>query len=256
MEEFLQNLKETLKDVDGIDLEAIEASANKVKSDFELEKEKINNKNKELLGELKKVKKRAKDAEEKLGEVDLEEYEKLKSDEESRLMSGDAEEGPKVNIEDIKAKIERKYQTIISKKDMEMKTLSERNKQLDEKINSTLIENEVSKYLTSGEKIRDEFKPMLTDYFKSKCFVEDNGDEKEIYIKDSTGDTPINTFFDFWSNSEEAKAYLKAEDTSGAGTIGSKKFTKTKSFSEMTPSEKVALYKSNPAEYERKKNEQ
>lgn len=256
MEEFLQSLKETLKDVEGIDLEAIETSANKVKTDFELEKEKINKKNRELLGDLRNAKQKTKDAEAGLADIDLEEYEKLKTAEESRLLNGDSNDGPQINIKDIEAKVERKYQAIISKKDLEMATLSERNKKLDTKINSTLIENEVSKYLTSGEKIRDEFKPMLTDYFKSKCFVEEDGDDKSIYIKDSTGDTPINTFFDFWGNSEEAKAYLKAEDTSGAGTSGSKKFTKTKAFSEMTPSEKVEMFKSNPSEYNRKKNEQ
>lgn len=253
MEEFLSRLEETLNGVEGIDLTAIKEEANKINREFNDEKTRLVNKNQELLSDLKKAKKAKDEAKNKLEEIDIDEYNRLKEEEENRILNGD-KGSANVNIDDIKDKLERKYKAIIDKKDGEIKTLSESVKQKDNVINSTLIENEISKQLASGLKIRDEFKPMLTDYFKSKSFVEDDGEDKTIFIKDKTGDTPISTFFEYWGNSEEAKSYLKAEETSGAGTSGSKKFTKTKSFSEMTPAEKVALFKNNPTEYARLKN--
>lgn len=257
MEELLSFLKEKLNEVEGIDLVAIEAEIKKVVDLHEDEKQRLLNKNRELLKDITTAKNKTKTAEEKLEAIDVEEYERLKEEEENRVLNGgESSGGAKVNIDDIKSKIEKKYNAMLLKKDEEIKTLSESVKKKDDAINSTLIENTISKQLASGLNIRDEFKPMLMDYFKAKTFVEDDGFEKNIYIKDNNGsDTPVKTFFEYWGNSDEAKVYLRAEETSGAGTSGSNKFTKKKAFSEMNPSERVELYRKSPAEYERLKNE-
>jgi len=257
MDEFLSILKTTLEGIEGIDFNAIETQARAVTASYDAEKTRINKKNTELLGDLKKAKEKAKTAEEELSKIDVEEYNKLKEEEEDRILNGDNASGKvKINLDEIKSKYDKKYQLIITKKDEEIKNLSGKLKDKDSVINSTLIENEISKQMASGQiPVRDEFKQMLIENFRNKCFVEDDGTEKVVYIKDKTGDTPIATFFDYWNNSEEAKIYLKAEDTSGAGIKGNKGFKKTKSFGEMTNDEKVQLYNNNRAEYERLKTE-
>src|SRR6056297_3578435 len=102
MDKLIEKLKALFAEVDGVNWEEIEAEATGVVSGLEEEKTKLLNKNKELLGNLKTFKEKVKTLEENESKIDLVEYNRLKEEEEERILNGDPSGKAKIDIENIK----------------------------------------------------------------------------------------------------------------------------------------------------------
>lgn len=253
MEEFLQKLKDLLKDVENVDMTAIETQLkNLVGSDDE--KQKLINKNKELIGEKRTLQNKVKSLEATIDEIDIDEVERLKQFEIDTLSNSDANK--KVDIEDIKAKMEVKWKTMLASKDKELEELKENLKGTKDNLQNMLINQEIDKQFTTGKKVLDIHRNILRAHFKSKARVEFDGDDNVVIIEEDGQEMPIGDYFDYWKAKEESKPYLEAEISSGGGASGSKGgFKVKKPWKEMSPKERTILFKENPAEYERLKND-
>lgn len=251
MDEFLNKLKELLKEVEGVDLNAIETELKALVGNTD-DKNKLTVKNRELTARNTELTNKIRDLETKVAGLDAEEFERLKKFEQDTLAKGDN----KIDIEDIKSKVELKWKNQLSAKDQIIADLENKMKVVNEKLESNLIDQELEKHFTTGKKVLDAHRTILKDYFKNRAKVEIDGDERTIYIKDNGQELPIADYFEFWKGTADAKTYLEADVTSGGGASGGGKgFKQKKPWKEMTASERVELYKSNPAEYNRLKAE-
>lgn len=253
MEEFLSKLRDLLKDVENADMNAIETQLkNLVGSDDE--KQKLINKNKDLISEKRVLQNKIKELEKEIDEFDTDELERLKAFEIEALSNPDANK--KVDIEDIKAKIEVKWKNLLANKEKELEELKSNLTGTKKNLNNLLITQEIDKQFSTGKKVLDVHRTILRAHFKSKAKVEFDGDDSVVVIEDNGQELPIADYFEYWKGLEESKPYLEAEQSSGGGASGSKGgFTKKKAWKDMTPNDRITLYKENPAEYERMKNE-
>jgi len=251
MEEFLNKLRELLKEVEGADFTAIETELKSLVG-TEDDKQRLISKNKELIGEKRALQTKVKELESKSTEFDTDEFARLKQFEEETLAKGDN----KINIEDIKSKVELKWKNQLATKDAELEVLKNQLKGVNTSLEDMLVEQELEKQFATGKKVMDVHRSMLKVYFKSKVKVEVDGDDRVVYIKDNGQEMPIADYFEFWKGTADAKTYLEADVNAGGGASGSKSGFKTKKpWKEMSPSERVALFNENPAEYGRLKAE-
>jgi len=251
MEAFLNKLKELLKEVEGVDINAIETELKSLVG-TEDEKQKLIAKNKELIGEKRSLQEKVKNLEEQVNGFDTEELERLKQFEADTLAKGDN----KVNIEDIKSKVELKWKNQLSAKEKELEDAKNHLTAVNSKLEDMLVDQELEKQFTTGKKVIDAHRPMLKVFFKSKVKVETDGDDRVVYIRDNGQELPIADYFEFWKGTADAKTYLEADVNTGGGASGSKNgFKQKKSWKDMSVKERVDLFKENPAEYARLKAE-
>lgn len=256
MEEFLQKLKKTLESVEGIDTEAIITEFKQEVATLELErqtaiieKEKINSKKNELLGEIKK--KNLTIAE---YEGQKEEYSRLKEDEERRLK----DPTQKINIDEVKQRLDMQYKQKLEKLE---ETIQKKNETIDGQnkyINDSMKESTIETLLSDGAPVVESYKPMLKKSFLSDAIVEFNeiGD-RVVYMSDGQGGLiPAKDFFDGWKSSNDAKPYLKALATNGGGAFnnriknGTFNKTKDKEYYNKHLSEKMKLFREDRTVYD------
>jgi len=253
MEKFLNDLRELLKGVDNVDMTAIETQLKSLVDSNE-EKAKLINKNKDLITEKRTLQNKVKELEKEIDGFDSDELERLKTFEIETLSNSDANK--KVDIEDIKAKIEVKWKNLLATKEKELEELKGNLTGTKKNLNNLLINQEIDKQFSTGKKVLDVHRTILRAHFKSKAKVEFDGDDSVVVIDDNGQELPIADYFEYWKGLEESKPYLEAEQSSGGGASGSKGgFTKKKAWKDMTPNDRITLYKENPAEYERMKND-
>jgi len=253
MEKFLNDLRELLKGVENVDMTAIETQLKSLVDSNE-EKAKLINKNKDLITEKRTLQNKVKELEKEIEEFDTDELERLKTFEIEQLSNSDANK--KVDIEDIKAKIEVKWKNLLATKEKELEELKGNLTGTKKNLNNLLINQEIDKQFSTGKKVLDVHRTILRAHFKSKAKVEFDGDDSVVVIDDNGQELPIADYFEYWKGLEESKPYLEAEQSSGGGASGSKGgFTKKKAWKDMTPNDRITLYKENPAEYERMKND-
>lgn len=245
MNEFLEKLKGLLEGVDGVNFPEIETELKNLVGD----KEGLLNKNKQLLAEKKKLQEEKKTLEEQVAGFDMEEFERLKQFEIDQAGKKD------IDVEALKAKLEQQYNVKINAKQKEMDALADKYNKLSKKHEGMIIDDGLQKEFARGRKVVDQYQQVLKVFFKQKAKIEtDDEGNYSIVISDNGADMPIKDYFDYWKNTEEAKSYLEAEQSTGGGSTGSKNFKVTKKWSEMTLAEKTALYQQNPQEYLRLKN--
>jgi hypothetical protein len=251
MEAFLAKLKELLKEVEGVDMNAIETELKNLVGS-EDDKQRLIAKNKDLIAEKRTLQEKVKSLEEQVGKFDVEEFKRLQKFEEDTIASGDT----KVNIEDIKSKVELKWKNQLGVKDQELEALKAQLNSVNGELENLLVDQELDKQFVSGKRVIEAHRPMLKVFFKSKVKVEKDGDDRVVYIKDNGQELPIADYFEFWKGTADAKTYLEADVNTGGGASGSKSGFKTKKpWKEMSPAERVTLYQENPAEYARMKAE-
>lgn len=254
MDEFLRKLKELLKDVEGVDFASVEAEL-KALVDDKTDKQKLLVKNKELLDARKTLEARVAELEKQVEGVDVEEFERLKAVEEAYLK----DPNNKIDIDAIKSKVEVTWQNKLKLKENELVEAKKALEDTNAKLEGMLVDQQLEDSFNKGRKILDSHRPLLKVYFKSKVRVEQDGDERTVYVKDGTGgELPIEDFFEYWKGTEDAKQYLEADYTSGAGIHNNKtggSFKNKKPWAEMTIKERVTLFQENPAEYARLKSE-
>jgi len=251
MEAFLAKLKELLKEVEGVDMTAIETELKGLVG-TEDDKQRLIAKNKDLIAEKRALQEKVKTLETSVKDFDVNELNRLKQFEEDAIANGDS----KVNIEDIKSKVELKWRNQLTAKDTELETYRTKLSDVNKELEDLLVEQELEKQFVTGKKVIDTYRPMLKVFFKSKVKVEQDGDDRVVYIKDNGQELPIVDYFEFWKGTPDAKTYLEADVNTGGGASGSKSGFKTKkAWKEMVASERVKLFQENPAEYARMKNE-
>ena len=85
-----------------------------------------------------------------------------------------------------------------------------------------LIEAEIEKQFVTGKRVMDAHRGLLKDAFKAKAYVEFDGEDRIIYMKDKGQDMPIADYFEYWKNLADSKVYLEGDVPTGSGATGSK----------------------------------
>lgn len=241
MKEFLEKLKGLLEGVDGVDMQAIEAELTGLVG-TEGEKTALQAKNQQLITEKRTLQSKIKDLEAQIAGFDKDEYERLKEEETARLADPE-NKGNKVDIEGIKAKVEQKWKVQLEAKQKELDDLKKSAEEKESAIQNMLIEAEIEKQFVTGKKVMDAHRGLLKDAFKAKAYVEFDGEERVIYMKDKGQDMPISDYFEYWKNLADSKVYLEGDVPTGSGATGSKGgFKKQKAYKDMTPKERVEFY--------------
>lgn len=259
MDELIKELTDKLEGIEGVDVSDELAKIVTAFNAVSTEKEKVNAKNKELLGKQKELKV-------KLAETDdiKEDYDRLKAEEEERLNNPQStNEDVQVELEKQKEKLERKAQAEIDKLKDEISGREEVINKQNAEINGSKIKSTISQMLANGTPVMEEHATLLQGYFanNAKVIVDDDGERQVVmkdaygnapdYIKDENGFIKANDYFEFWKGSPMAKPYLQAPLTNGGGAKANKGQTKTyNKLSEVPLSERFKLA---PSDYERLK---
>lgn len=182
-------------------------------SELQDEKDSILNKNKELLTELKKLKNASK-------EYDVDSLLKTIDDLESKVSI--YEKDNKI----LKADFEKTSKLLTEK---------------DGKLKQTLISDGLTKALIEAG-IDDKHLAVVKSFHERNVVLDEN--YNAVIDGKSLGD-----FAKEWLGSDNGKIYTKFNPTSGGGANGSHNGNQSKPFKEMSEAERVALYRSNPAQF-------
>ena len=143
---------------------------------------------------------------------------------------------------DLKSKV-----SVLEKTGVELKAANEY-------IEKLLIEDEIRKELIKSKDIKEELFDSLIIVLKQRsgAIVEidtENPTNRRAVTKD--GDS-IPRFYELWKETPEGKSFRNAPQNTGGGSNHSGGGGSAKAFKDMTPSERTELYRSNPAEYQRR----
>lgn len=185
-------------------------------SELEAEKEALLGKVKELKSEKIKLKSKYED-------IDPEAYNKLIDENES--------------LKSTLEKTQREYKSNIDK-------LSSDLSNKDKYLQKTILEDGLTKALLENGIDKAYLKPALA-MLKSEAQIKQNGDTYEALI----GDKALNEFLPSWVNDGDGKLFITKTPDVGGGSRGGANTPITKSFKDMSESERVALYKENPAKF-------
>ena len=182
------------------------------------EKEALLKNNKDLIAEKRKL-------QQKLGEIDFDEYNKALSERDE--------------YKDKLTKLSKDFDT--KNKDFESlsNALSEKNKYLSD----LTLENALNENLAKI-KVKDEYKEAVKALFKQSAKVEDNN----VIINDKS----INDFVSEWAN-DAGKPFISAPQNSGSGANGGQGGQNVQKLSDLSESERIALYKTDPIKFNQMK---
>lgn len=249
MNEFLEKLRTTLTGIDGVDFSQIENDFNATVSSFNLEKEKLNNKNKEILGEKKKLQDELTKLNEKVSGFDEEEFKRLKE------LEDDYTNNKKPELDNIKAKLEQSYNAKLLTKQGEFDTLKGKYDELTKKNLNSEIDSKLAKEFASA-RVLPQHQQILTVYFRNLIKAEDDGyGGYDMTINDNGTPMPIEDYFVYWKTLESSKPYISAEISNGSGATGARNPVSKLKWSEMNLTQKTELYRKNPGEYKRLKEQ-
>lgn len=148
------------------------------------------------------------------GDVTPEDVDQLRSELE------EAREGGEVDVE---AKIEEVKSKLAEKHEAEKQELRERVDTLEGSLRTRTIENELSSALAEAG-VKEEYRPAVRAMLKEEhqpTMVETDGGEMVGVFEQSPdgipGKHPIDEFVEQWSETDRAKPYLEASNTSGSG---------------------------------------
>lgn len=176
----------------------------------------LSSNNKKLTAELKNTR-------QKVQEVDIDLYHKTLDENESLKSTLD--------------KQQREYKSTIDKLSSDLSTK-------DKYLQKTILEDGLTKALLENGIDKAYLKPALA-MLKSEAQIKQNGDTYEALI----GDKALNEFLPSWVNDGDGKLFITKTPDVGGGSRGGANTPITKSFKDMSESERVALYKENPAKF-------
>lgn len=153
----------------------------------------LKSKNLELIGKLKKEKENFEELKKTLDNIDLEEYNALKS-------------GQSKGKTDDKDREFKKLQDTLKK-------LEERNAAIESERNSLLTRNALSSAFKKFN-IDPIHETLLTSAFSGKAKIEDG----HVIIDDGSLGLPVEDFFKTWTESDSGKPYLAKPVNSGSGS--------------------------------------
>ena len=216
--DFLALLKAALKDVEGIDFEALEAQYNKDVSG-------LKDKNTEVISSEKKLKDQMKEMQDKLGKLNPDEYERLKKEAEDREAEAEAlavEKAKKEN--DFSALLDREKAKLVKAEEKAKERELELTNKIGEitgKFHSKLVSLEIADRLKEVH-VNDKLMGYVKSSFLGKAAVEldDNGKEVVVF-KEGDASIPAKEFVSSWSETDEAKAVIVPPSSVGGGGQGS-----------------------------------
>lgn len=185
--------------------------------------EALASKNRELLGEVKVAKAKAKGA-----EIDPEEHARLQQ-----------------TVEELQGKLDST--TKLSKTEMEK--LTNALKEKDGALQQHLIDGGLSDALAKA-KVKPELMDAAKALLRGQAAIKAEGGAYQALM----GDKPLHDAVTEWASGEQGKHFVLADANSGGGaTGGGSGGGSGKSFRNMTSEERVALYRTDPARYEQLK---
>lgn len=188
----------------------------KTAEELQAELDAVLTKRDELLREVKTLKAKAKGA-----EIDPEEFAKLQSDN-----------------EELRAALDKTSKASKSEVERLTKTLSER----EAKLHEILVEGGITEALAKAN-VAPELMKAAKALLKGSAAVKDGA----AFM----GDKPLVDAVAEWAASDEGKHFIRAPANTGGGSNGGGgNGAGGKKFAEMTSEERVALYRSNPQQYE------
>lgn len=187
----------------------------KTAEELQAELDAVLTKRDELLREVKTLKAKAKGA-----EIDPEEFAKLQSDN-----------------EELRAALDKTSKASKAELERLTKTLSER----EGKLHEILVEGGITEALVKAN-VAPELMKAAKALLKGGAAVKDGA----AFM----GDKPLADAVTEWAASDEGKHFIRAPANTGGGSNGNGSGTGGKKFAEMTSEERVALFRSNPQQYE------
>jgi hypothetical protein len=186
--------------------------------------ESLATKNRELLGEVKAAKAKAKGA-----EIDPSEHEALKA-----------------QVEQLQSQLDKTSKMTKVETEKLTKQLGEK----DAALQRLLIDGGLSDALAKAgvaPQSMDAAKALL----RQDVAIKSEGDD----IRAVMGDKALSEAISEWASSEQGKHFVAAPKNSGGGAIGSTNGASSKSFKDMTSEERTTLYRNNPQQYEAMKSQ-
>lgn len=185
---------------------------------LQAEKDALLNKNKELLSELKTARNKNKEIDSDAYYKTLDELDSLKS------------ENSKLSNE-------------LNKKSKDFDGLSKALEEKENYLRGMTLENALNDNL-SKIGVKTEYMEAVRALMKQNAKVEDNN----VLI----GDKSIGDYISSWAN-ESGKAFISAPANSGSGANGGQGGQTTQKLSDLTESERIALFKSDPTKFNQMK---
>lgn len=180
------------------------------------------NKKNELLIKLKKAKEELVETKKQYEDIDLDEYNDLKSGEKK-----------KPDIDSIKLKRQ------LDEKEKELK----KYQNIESDYNNILIESSLKKALKEV-KVDPLHEQLITSAFKGKAKVEIDDDKRNVVIDDDGLGLPPTEYFKKWIETETGKAYLAKPDNKGSNSKpfgGDVQKITREEFDKLGSSEKMSL---------------
>ncbi len=180
-------------------------------------------KNKELLGELRSAKAKAKGS-----DIDPEDYARLQSE-----------------VEDLSARLQNSEK--LSK--TELAKLSKSLSEKDSALSGLLVDSGITDALAKAGVAPHYVNPLKAMFKTQAQLLNENGAYKAVI-----GDKALGEAISGYLGGDEGKHFVAAPANSGGGAAGGSSKSSGKSFASMSTEERTALYRRDPAAYEAAKS--
>jgi len=246
MLEVIEKLQDHLKD--GAEIEAVKkAIEDGVRSEIDKQVSAIRSNKNEILSEKRELEEKLK----RLDKIDVEEYNTLK-EQEMRRQAGEG--GKPAELVDMQLALQK----LETERDFLKSDLQKHKAQFESiqtAYNKEKIQSALSKEF-SGLGVSDEYKSVLVKANALNADVTtDESGNPIVYMNTQSGKLPVTEWAKSWGESQEAKAFIKAQVSSGGGAQGAGGKYAGKSFADMTLSERTELAKSDPGLYKEMKGQ-
>lgn len=191
---------------------------------------------------LDKERKARRDAEKKAKELESNVPEDFDPEEWRRLKDSD--------VGDVDSKLEEQRKRLEERHRKELEKHQEEVQKRDQRINDLVARDGLRKAMDQAG-IAEPYKPAVEAMYRDKVSVEEDGDSLGAFIDGK----PVPDALSELANSETGKYYVAGSGNNGGGAPGGKDGG-GKKLSDMSEQEMVDLYKKNPEEYRRLRDQE
>lgn len=150
---------------------------------------------------------KAKERLEQLGDVDPEEYRRLKEEAEERETGKLKDKG---EFEALRARLEERHQKAVESKEQEIQ-------RRDRFIERLLVDNEIDKAMDEVKVLPEHRRAVRALLKESRPQVKADGEDYRATVQTDMGETSLATYIQEWSKSEEAGHYIAGRGVNGSG---------------------------------------
>ncbi|MCP4336483.1 MAG: hypothetical protein GY679_01370 [Mycoplasma sp.] len=205
---------------------------------LEANKNKILKEKKDLQEKFKEIEDKTKKYEEILDNVNVEEYNRLKEDEQKWIASAkeavalpELEKAHTNEINGLNSKLNTQANIYTKEKAKLQEEIEAKAKEVDRlngTLNDLLIDNSLQEHLNNSN-VSEEHRELLLEAFRGRASVEfDEFDMRQVFMKESSTNAQIQIkdWFTAWATSETSKPYIKAPLNTGGGSRTGKGYTR------------------------------